>query len=94
MKRWNKKGGFDIINEISENFTLMQFMESLGNVNHALSIVGYRVFDSNYEKYFRMTRESLDLIYSPSVGEEQVVKFETLCFSFIYMWALGNLKIG
>ena len=41
-----------------------------------------------------MTRESLDLIFYPSVGEEQVVTFETVFFAVRYMWALVNLKFG
>ena len=45
-----KNDAFDILNEISENVTLVQLMETLGNVNHAISIVGYWIFDSNYEK--------------------------------------------
>ena len=48
-------------------------MDSLGNVNHAISIVGYLVFDSKYEQALRIKITSLDLIYSTSVGEEQVV---------------------
>ena len=39
MTIWNKKDDFDILNEISENVTLVQLMDSLGNVNHAISIV-------------------------------------------------------
>ena len=41
LKKWVKKGTFDILNDISENFTLVKLMETLGNVNHAISIVGY-----------------------------------------------------
>ena len=69
MKNWFNKGAFDILNYISENVTLVQLMETLGNVNHAISIVGYWIFDSNYEKALPLTRESFDLICSPSVGE-------------------------
>ena len=36
----NKNDDFDILNEISEDVTLVQLMESLGNVNHAISILG------------------------------------------------------
>ena len=36
-------------------------MDNLGNVNHAISIVGNWIFDSSYEKELRLTRESLDL---------------------------------
>ena len=56
-------------------------MESLVNLNHNISIV-------------RSDRESLDIIIPTSVGEEQVVKFETVFFDVRYMWEQGNLKIG
>ena len=48
MKICKKKGDFDILNEISENVTLVQLMDTLVNLNHAISIVGYWIFDSNY----------------------------------------------
>ena len=41
LKKWVKKGTFYILNSISENVTLVQLMDTLGNVNHATSIVGY-----------------------------------------------------
>ena len=72
-----KKGDIDILNDISEHFTLVQLMYTLGNLNHAISIVCDWIFDSNYDKALHMIRESLDLICSLSFGEEQVVKFET-----------------
>ena len=50
-------------------------MEKLGNVNHNISIVSSCIFDSKYEKALCLTQESLDIICSPSIGEEQVVKF-------------------
>ena len=36
-----RKGAFDILNDISENFILVQLMESLVNVYHVIIIVGY-----------------------------------------------------
>ena len=48
MQIGKKKGTFDILNDISEKGTLVQLMESLGNVNNSISIVGYWIFDSNY----------------------------------------------
>ena len=36
-----KKVQFNIIHDISENVTLVQLMDSIGNVNHAVSIVVY-----------------------------------------------------
>ena len=50
LKIWKKNDDFDILNDISEDVTLVQLMDSLGNVNHAISIVGYSIFDSNYRK--------------------------------------------
>ena len=60
---------FGIINDISEYVTLVQYMDSLGNVNCAISIVGHWIFDSNYKKALCLTQWSLDIILSPSVGE-------------------------
>ena len=46
IKRWKKQGIFDIIHDISEIFTLVHLIDSVRNVNSALSIVGYWIFDS------------------------------------------------
>ena len=78
LRKYKKKGSYDILIDISENVTLDKFMDSLVNVNHAISVVGYWIFDSNYEKSLVLYRESLDMFYAPSVGEEQVPVFETL----------------
>ena len=51
-------------------------MDSLGNVNHDISVIGYWIFDSNYKRSLVLNRESLDMISSPSVLEEQVAKSE------------------
>ena len=40
MRIWNKNGAFDILNRLSEHVMLVQLMDILGNVNHAISIVG------------------------------------------------------
>ena len=44
-------------------------MDSLGNENHATSIVGHWIFDSYYKKAVCLTQELLDIIFSPSIGE-------------------------
>ena len=64
-----EKGTFDILNEISKNVTLVQLMDTLGNVNRGISIVGYWIFHSNYKKALCLTRSSFDIMYSPSVDE-------------------------
>ena len=69
-------------------------MDTLGNVNHAINISGYWVFESNYEQELFLTRESLDILFSPSEGEEQVVNFETFVYAVGYMGSPSKLKIG
>ena len=38
---WKKNDAFDILNDIRDNVTLVQLMDSLGNLNHDISIVGH-----------------------------------------------------
>ena len=75
LKIWRGNDAFDILNNISENVTLVQLMDLLGNVNHAIIIVGCLIFDSNYKKAICLTKASMDIICSPSVGEELVATF-------------------
>ena len=75
LKKYKNMGSYDILTYISEHVNLVKLMDSLGNVNHAISVVGYWVFDSNYEKSLVLNRESLDMICTPSVGAEQVAEF-------------------
>ena len=39
INQWRVKGGFEILNDISENVTLVQLMDTVGNVNHVVGIV-------------------------------------------------------
>ena len=81
MKSWQKNYYFYILNNISEYFTLVHLIDSLVHVNDAIIIVGYWIFDSNYEKLLYLTQGSLDLICSAYIGEEQVVKFQSVFYS-------------
>ena len=56
LKLWHKNDDFGILNNISEYVTLVQLIYLLGNLNRAISIVGYWIFDSNYEKALCMTQ--------------------------------------
>ena len=67
-------------------------MDSLGNANHAISVVGYWIFDSNYNKELVLNRESLEMICSPYVGEEQAAKFETVFATVTYIRSDAQLK--
>ena len=72
--KYKKKDLYKILDDISKHFTLVQLMDSLENANHAISVVGYWIFDSNYEKSLVLNRASLDMICAPSVCEEQAAK--------------------
>ena len=52
-----KKVSFDIIHETSENVTLAQLTDTVGNVNHAEIMVGYWIFDSKYKNALTLTLE-------------------------------------
>ena len=57
LSKYKKKGSYDILTDISENFTLVQLMDSLINVNRDISVVGYLIFESNYKKALVLNRE-------------------------------------
>ena len=56
------QGSFEIIHDIRENVTLVQLIFTVGDVNHALSIFGYWIFNSNYKKALLLTLDSLNLV--------------------------------
>ena len=88
---WKKNDAFGILNDIIEDVTLVQLMESLGNLNCSISIVGNWIFDSNYEKTLFFTQESSDIIFYPSIGEEIISMLQSVFYAVIYRWAPGNL---
>ena len=86
LVKYNKKGSYDILKEIIEHVTLVQLLDSLGNVNHDISIVGSWIFDSNHKKALLRKRKSLDMICAPYVGEEQASEFETVFYAVRYIF--------
>ena len=85
LEKYKKKGEYDILKNISANVTLVQLMDSLGNVNHAISVVGSWIFDSNYKRALVLNKESLDMICAPSIGEEQAARFERVYYAVRYI---------
>ena len=67
-------------------------MDSLGDVNRAISVVGYCIFDSSYERALVLNGEYLDMICALSVGEEEVAKFETVFCAVRYIYSAAHLK--
>ena len=56
LMKYKQTGSYKILKYIIENVTLVQLMDSLGNVNSAISVVGYWIFDSNYKKSLVLNR--------------------------------------
>ena len=67
-------------------------MDSLGNMNHYISVVGYCIFDSNYKNALVLNKESLDMNCAPYMCEEQVATFETIFYAIIYILLTVQLK--
>ena len=44
LMKYKKMGEYKSLEDISANITLVQLMDSLGNVNHAISVVGSWIF--------------------------------------------------
>ena len=60
--------------------------------NHAISVVGSWIFDSNYEKALVLNRASLDMICASSIGEEQAACFEKVYYSVRFIPKEAQLK--
>ena len=83
---------YKILEDISENVTLVRLMDSLVTVNHAISVVGNWIFESNYKKALVLNRASLHMICAPSVGEEQAAIFESVFTAVRYIYSKAQLK--
>ena len=94
LMKYNQTGSYYLLKDISENVTLVQLMNSLVNVNHYISVVGYWIFDSNYKKSLVLNRALLDMICAPSIGEEQADKFELVFNVVRYISFAAQLKKG
>ena len=82
---------FGILNYIGEDVTLVQLVDSRGNVNHDISIVGHLIFDYKYKKALCLTQESLDIICYPSIGEELIATFQSVFYAIRYSWSPNYL---
>ena len=94
LMKYKNMGDYKILEDISSNGTLVQLMDSLGNVNLAISVVGSWIFDPNYERALVLNRASLDMICAPSVGEKQYAMFEKVYYSIRYIYIGAQLNKG
>ena len=59
---------YDILVYMSKHVTLVHLIYYLGPLNHAISFVGYWIFDSNHKKVLVLNREVLDIIFALFIG--------------------------
>ena len=67
-------------------------MNSVGNLNCDISIVGYWIFDSNYERALVLNRELLDIICALYFGKEEVATFERVFYDVRYILSTAHLN--
>ena len=72
------------MNNISKHVTLVQLIDLLGNVNHALIVVGKWIYDSNYKIDLPLSIEHLNLICSCSEEEKLFELFDTVSYYVRY----------
>ena len=73
------------MNNISDHVTLVELIDYLDNVNHALSVFENSIFHSYYKRDLQLSVEYLNLIYSCSVEEKLFALFETVFYAVIYI---------
>ena len=74
--KYRLMGEYRILEDISANVTLVQLMDSLGNVNHAISVFGSWIFDSNYERALLFNKASLDMICAHLLVKNKLLKLK------------------
>ena len=94
LERIKKKGEYEILKNISANVTLVQLMDSFGDLNHAISVVVSWIFESNYERALVLNKESLDMICAPYIGEKQAARFEKVYYAVRFISNEAKLKKG
>ena len=57
FKQQKKRKTLYILNNISEHVTLVQMMETIGNIYHAVSISGFWIYNPNNKKALPLVKE-------------------------------------
>ena len=61
-------------------------------MNHTISVVGNWIFESNYKKALVLNRASADMVFAPSMGEEQATKSELVFTAVRYIRYAAQLN--
>ena len=64
--RYIMKDNCEIIINVENSTTLVQFMGNIGNFRRVLNVSGVYIFDTNKQKYLLLIIKSLDMICEDS----------------------------
>ena len=73
------------MNNISECITLLQLMDSVGNVNNSVSVVGECIFDSKHKKALPLNNNTFNLIWDFAYKEDYFEKLLELYYAVRYV---------
>ena len=82
----------NILNIISEHVTLVQLMDYLINMNHAVSVGGYWITDSNFENGLILNKAYLDLMFSCTNDKYAIAEFEEFFHTVRFINPKGKIN--
>ena len=85
-------GSYDILTDISEYVNLVQLMDYLINMNHAVSVVGYWITDSNFENGLILNKAYLDLMFSCTNDKYAIAEFEEFFHTVRFINPKGKIN--
>ena len=82
LRKYKKKGYYDIMTYISEHVILVQLLDSLGNLNRAIIVFGYWILVSNLKQHLYLI-ENRWIWFVPLL----LVKKKLLCLKqYLLQW--------
>ena len=63
LKTTEKGNSFEILNDMSDYVTLVQFIDNPDSLSHYINISDLWIFDYNYKMVIPLVRHPLDMIY-------------------------------
>ena len=95
LLQWNKKLKSEVLNYISDHVTLVQFIDTVGNVNLAVPIDACWIFDYNYQMALTLIQLMLDMICFHSKDyDDMYAEFEMVYCAFRYVNPKENFKLS
>ena len=86
MVQWKKTVEFDILNDISDHVTLVQLIDTDGNVHHSVNINRCSLYKYNDKRALTLIKKSLDIMYSTYKNEKGIyAEFKSVYYASRYV---------